>query len=385
MHTCLSGLFKLSGEGTRQTMMSFYKKYYKTAFDIALMIFTVYLFMLLFSYFYKIGAPIFWALLIFAAIEPLARSLNRKGVKKSLATAISLLLFIIIILGILVGLSAILITQLDNIKGLIPTFSTNFQDQVYQNINDLKQRWDNLPPDLADQLIQYASTIAKYISSFTTIVLAWLMSKFTSFTSFLANFFIGTILAYFLSVEIETWKRMAREHTPGTFKVAFNFLRENVLRGIVTYIKSTLKLVSITGVLVFIGLLLFNVGNAFSVALLCAFFDVLPLLGVSTFFLPWIAYLLIVGETVLAVKISILTAIVLLVRQILEPKITGDSLGVSAFTMLAFMIISLSLFGVAGLILSPVLIITIKALNEQGYLKRWIRKPEDEYQPEYID
>lgn len=366
-------------------MMSFYKKYYKTAFDIALMIFTVYLFMLLFSYLYKLGAPIFWALLIFAAIEPLARSLNRKGVKKSLATAISLLLFIIIILAILVGLSAILITQLDNIKGLIPTFSTTFQDQVYQDINDLKQRWDNLPPDLADQIVQYVSTMAKYISSFTTIVLGWLMSKFTSFTSFLANFFIGTILAYFLSVEIETWKRMAREHTPGTFKVAFNFLRENVLRGIVTYIKSTLKLVSITGVLVFIGLLLFNVGNAFSVALLCAFFDVLPLLGVSTFFLPWIAYLLIVGETVLAIKISILTAIVLLVRQILEPKITGDSLGVSAFTMLAFMIISLSLFGVAGLILSPVLIITIKALNEQGYLKRWIRKPEDEYQPEYID
>jgi predicted PurR-regulated permease PerM len=53
--------------------------------------------------------------------------------------------------------------------------------------------------------------------------------------------------------------------------------------------------------------------------------------------------------------------------------------------MLAFMIISLSLFGVAGLILSPVLIITIKALNEQGYLKRWIRKPEDDYKPEYID
>lgn len=366
-------------------MLSFYKKYYKTAFDIALMIFTIYLFMLLFSYLYRIAAPVFLALLIFAAIEPLARSLNRRGIKKSIATAISMLLFIIIILAILAGISAILITQVDNIKGLIPTFSSTFQDQVYQNINDLKHKWDNLPPDLADQIIKYATTIAKYASDFTTFFLSWLMGKFTSVTSFLAKFFVGTILAYFLSVEIETWKRIAREHTPGTFKVAFNFLRENVLRGIVTYIKSTLKLVSISGVLVFIGLLLFNVGNAFSVALLCAFFDVLPLLGISTFFLPWIAYLLIVGNTALAIKISILTAIVLLVRQIMEPKITGDSLGVSAFTMLAFMIISLSLFGVAGLILSPVLIITIKALNEQGYLKRWIRKPEDDYQPEYID
>jgi sporulation integral membrane protein YtvI len=366
-------------------MMSFYKKYYKTVFDIALMLFTVYLFMLLFSYLYRIATPIFLALLIYAAIEPLAKFLNRKGIKKSLATAISMMLFIIIILAVLVGLGAIFATQLDNIKGLIPTYSTNFQDQVVENTNYLKQKWDNLPPELADRIIEYSSKVAKYASDFTTWFLTWLMGWLTSFTKFLTNFFIGIILAYFLSVEIDTWKRMATEHTPGTFKTAFRFLKENVLIGIVTYIKSTLKLVSITGVLVFVGLLLFGVSNAFSVALLCAFFDVLPLLGVSTFFLPWIAYLFIVGKTMLAVKISILTVIVLLVRQILEPKITGDSLGVSAFTMLSFMIISLSLFGVAGLILSPVLIITIKALNEQGYLKRWIRKPEDDFTPEYID
>lgn len=366
-------------------MISFYKKYYKTVFDIALMLVTVYLFMLLFSYLYRIATPIFLALIIYAAIEPLARFLNRKGMKKSVATAFSMLLFILIILAIIVGLGAILATQVDNIRGLIPTYSDTFQHQVVENTNYLKQKWDNLPPELADRIVQYSSKAAEYASDLTTWFLGKLMTWFTSFTAFVANFFIGIILAYFLSVEIETWKRLAKDHTPGTFKTAFQFLKDNVLIGIVTYIKSTLKLVSITGVLVFVGLLLFGVSNAFTVALLCAFFDVLPLLGVSTFFLPWIAYLFIVGQTALAIKISILTGIVLLVRQILEPKITGDSLGVSAFTMLSFMIISLSLFGVAGLILSPILIITIKALNEQGYLKRWIRKPEDDYHPEYID
>jgi predicted PurR-regulated permease PerM len=101
-------------------------------------------------------------------------------------------------------------------------------------------------------------------------------------------------------------------------------------------------------------------------------------------FIPWIIYLFVVGSTKLAICLSVLLGIVILVRQIMEPKITGDSLGVSAFTMLAFMIISLSLFGVAGLILSPVLIILIKALYEQGYLQRWIRRPEEEYEPERL-
>ena len=96
-------------------------------------------------------------------------------------------------------------------------------------------------------------------------------------------------------------------------------------------------------------------------------------------FIPWIVYLLIVGQTSLALWLTGVLVVILLVRQILEPKLVGDSLGVSAFTMLSFMIISLSLFGVAGLILSPILIILIKSLNDQGYLKRWIREPLEEY------
>jgi predicted PurR-regulated permease PerM len=84
-----------------------------------------------------------------------------------------------------------------------------------------------------------------------------------------------------------------------------------------------------------------------------------------------------VGQSTLAIELSILLALVIIVRQILEPKITGDTLGVSAFTMLSAMIISLSLFGISGMILSPILIILLKALHDQGHLKRWIRLPED--------
>ena len=70
-------------------MMSFYQKYYKTVFDLALIVLTVYLFMFLFSYLYKIATPIFLAFMIFAMIEPLANWLNRRGMKKSLASAIT--------------------------------------------------------------------------------------------------------------------------------------------------------------------------------------------------------------------------------------------------------------------------------------------------------
>lgn len=360
-------------------MISFYQKYWRTAFDIALIILTVYLFMLLFSYLYRIATPIFLAFVIYLVIEPLARFLHRKGLRKTIATSISTLLFILVILGALAGAGVIFTNQIINFMNKIDEYKVVFQDQIVERVTDLEVRFKALPPGVVDKSKEYASALTDKASQLVTGFLKGLVNSLTSVTAFVVNFIVGIILAYFLSIEIESWKKLAKNHTPKTFKTAFIFLKENVLKGIALYLKAQMKLISLTFIVIFISLLILGVNNAFSISLLAAFFDVLPLLGVSTLFIPWIIYLFIVGNTTLAIWLSAILLIVILVRQIMEPKITGDSLGVSAFTMLSFMIISLSLFGVSGLILSPILIITLKALMEQGYLQRWIRKPEEEY------
>lgn len=362
-------------------MLSFYKKYYKTVFDIALIIVTIYLFMWLFSFLYKLVAPIFWSLVIFAIIEPLARFLYRRGIKKSIASAMSILLFLLIVLGIISGLGIIVITQTLSLMEKLPFYSSIVQTYFLDNIAAIQARYDftALPPEVLTQAKNYAANLGSHLTQYVQAVLNTSVTMLTTFSSLVVNFVVGVILAYFLSVEIELWKRVANDKTPRTFKTAFAFLRNNVIKGIVSYIKAQAKLISITFAIVLISLLVLNVANSLTLAIISAIFDVLPLLGVSSLFIPWIIYCFVVGNTSLGIWLSVVLLIVTLFRQILEPKITGDSLGVSAFTMLSFMILSLSLFGVAGLIMSPILIITVKALYEQGYLSKWIRKPEEEY------
>ncbi len=360
-------------------MLSFYKKYWKTAFDIGMIIVTIYLIMWLFSSLYKIAAPIFLSLVVFMIIEPLAKFLHRRRIKKSIATGISMLLFILVVLGVMTFAGVIFIKQVNDLASKIPQYTTQLQTEIALQIDFIQQKFNALPPGLAEKINTYGSSIATQATNLAETALYGLLGFLTSFSNFVVKFSIAVILAYFLSVEIETWKKLAHEKTPRTFKHAFFFLKENVIKGIVGYIKAQLKLISITFALVFIGLLVIGVSNSFALSLLSGFFDILPLLGVSTLFIPWIIYLFIVGSTHLAVSLTVLLSIVLITRQIMEPKITGDTLGVSAFTMFSFMIISLSIFGVAGLILSPILIILIKALYEQGYLKRWVRLPEEEY------
>lgn len=361
-------------------MLTFYKKYWKTAFDIGLLVATILLIMWIFSFLYDIAAPIFWSFLIFALIEPLAKFLNRKGMKKSIASAISIVLFIVILLGLLVGAGIIFITQISNLINYLNGIDS---EVIMREVQAQYEYWSerfaalDIPEDALDKASEWIGTVLERAADLSVTILNMLYSWLTSFSNFIVNFVIGVVLAYFLSVEIDSWKRIAREKTPKTFKAAFFFLRDNVLKGLVTYMKSQFKLISVTFVMIFVGLMVLGLDNAFSIAVISAILDLLPLLGVTMIFIPWSLFLFAAGDHVTALCLLVLLVIVLIVRQILEPKITGDSLGVSAFTMLSFMIISLSLFGVAGLVLSPVLVILVKSLHDQGYLQQWIRRPED--------
>ncbi|MBN3525742.1 AI-2E family transporter [Paenibacillus apiarius] len=366
-------------------MISFYQKYWRTAFDIALLALTVYLVMYTFSFLYSIAAPIFLAFIVFMLIEPFAAFLNRCGVKKAIASAISVLLFILIILGALFGLGFIFLKQAAELQERLPQYVGAIQREFVNITTFLTHKYETLPPEVTSRLNEYVGIITKSGSKMIADFLGWLINNISSFSAFTLNFGIAIILAYFLSIEIDTWRRIARDKTPRTFQNAYHFLKENVLRGIGVYLKAQLKLISVTFSIIFVSLLLLGVKNAFFIGLLSALFDLLPLLGIPFIFIPWIIYLFIIGNSTLAIWLTVVLGLTLLVRQILDPKITGNTLGVSGFTMLAFMILSLSMFGVIGVVLSPILLILVKALYDQGYLKQWIRMPKEEFPSNPLD
>ncbi|MHA6485072.1 sporulation integral membrane protein YtvI [Paenibacillus sp. strain BS8-2] len=362
-------------------MLPFYKKYWRTAFDIALIALTVFIVMFAFSYFYRIASPIIFAFVIYLMIEPLARRLNKWGMPKSIASGISIMLFSLLILAAFSGAAYLITKQGTQLIEDFPRYQELLTKQIGNLSEELEGQLDRLPTDfnLAETTQDLTQGITDMLQRFGTGLLVGLVGYVSSFSSFIFNFIIGIILAYFLSIEIKAWKQTATDKTPRTFKRAFTFLRDNVFKGIASYLKAQAKMISITFIVILIALIALGVKNAFVIAIVAAIFDVLPLLGVSTLFIPWIVYLFIVGQTTLAIWLTVLLLVVILTRQILEPKITGDSLGVSAFTMLAFMIISLSLFGIAGVILSPILVILVKSLYDQGYFHRWIHTPVDEF------
>lgn len=335
--------------------------------------------MYLFSAIFNVAKPVFVALLIYLLIEPFAKFLNQKlRFKKVAATTVSMILLVLILFFIVVVLAILIISQIKTFALNLPKYLDFLQREFTILVEKYSEVLNNISPNLVTNIKEYLVSISGNIAGFVESLFFSIVNSFTSISGWVVTIVLGIILAFFLSLDIEMWERIARKHTPKTFKDAYAFLKENVIKGITLYLKAQLKLMSITFVLVLIGLLIIRVDGALTIAFFSGLLDLLPILGVSTIFIPWIAYLLIVGEFTKALYLGIILLVVIVIRQILEPRITGESLGVSAFLMLSFMLVSLAVFGVAGLILSPILLILLKSLIEQGHMKRWIRMPEGE-------
>ncbi|WP_179033179.1 AI-2E family transporter [Paenibacillus kribbensis] len=361
-------------------MLPLYKKYWRTVFDIGLIVLTVYLIMFVSSKLYQLAAPVFLSFVVFWCIEPAARYFHRKGMKKPFASALSVLLFIILLLAIFFGLGLILVTQFTKVAQNLPHYTQIIQTEFTRFLHLSQDKIAALPSGVTERVNEYFATATTIATKWAQLGLSFFIQFLSSFTVFMGNFAVAIILAFFLSMEINLWKGIARSKTPKTLKTAYLFLKNHVLKAISAFLKAQALLVGITFILVFIGLLILQVDNALSLALVAALFDILPLLGVPVIFIPWAVYLFITGNTGLAIGLLIVMAVAVIVRQLAEPKITGNSIGVSsAYLMLSFAIISLSIFGLAGLILSPILIILLKELWQQGYLQQWIRFPTEEF------
>lgn len=127
----------------------------------------------------------------------------------------------------------------------------------------------------------------------------------------------------------------------------------------------------------FLGLSLLNLigvmnnGYAFVISIAIAIFDILPIAGSGGILIPWAIISLITGNIGQAIGLVALYLIILFIRQYIEPKIVGDSLGVNPLITLAGLYFGLKLFGFMGMFIVPILVMSLKAFNDTGRVHLW--------------
>ena len=120
-----------------------------------------------------------------------------------------------------------------------------------------------------------------------------------------------------------------------------------------------------------IAFLIFDIQPSIPLALMISLVDILPILGIGTIMIPWGIICLLTGDITLASIIFSIYAVITVIRQIVEPKIVGKNIGLPPIITLPAMFIGMSLFGIKGLFISPMIVTIVYDLNKNGLIKLW--------------
>lgn len=315
-------------------------------------------------------------------MNPLVNFLEYKTkMPRTLAVIIVLLLIIGVVAGLLTLLIAEIISgsnylakvvpkQFETLVTYVEEYVTNqiipFYNQILIFFNDLDVgQQDTIIKNIQDVGTAIASKVSAWIEAFLRAI-----PDFLGVLPNIATVLIFSMLAtFFISKDWYRLKASCSKILPKKFQTSGRTVYDDLKKALVGFIKAQATLISITAVIVLLGLLFFRVDYAVTIALIIGIVDVLPYLGTGAIFVPWIAYLIFTNELGLAIKLAILYIIVLIVRQVMEPRVLSSSIGLDPLATLVALFIGYQLFGFLGLIIGPVSLVIFNTLNHANVFK----------------
>jgi sporulation integral membrane protein YtvI len=330
-------------------------------------------------YISKVTYPFIIGLAIAFFINPLV---NFFVTKCRMPRALSVLVALIILFSVAAGLIILLIAEIvsgaeylakvvpNHLETVINYLENMFAAQIIPLYNQLTSLFNNLDSGQQDTIMENIQNVG---TKFGTTVGAFIQNFFGNIPNILSWFpnaatvLIFSLLAtFFISKDWYKLSGLGGRLLPGRAKTSGKTVFEDLRKALFGFIKAQLTLISITTVIILIGLLVLRVDYAITIALICGVVDIIPYLGTGAVFVPWIIYESIAGDASTAIGLGVLYVVVLVQRQVMEPKILSSNIGLDPLATLISLFVGFKLLGFLGLIAGPVLLVIISTLHRAG-------------------
>ena len=230
------------------------------------------------------------------------------------------------------------------------------QMEMFDMSNDIR----NMGSDLIARTTRWLRPFAGNVATGTISVVKGLPEAII----FIIMLMLST---YFFTSGREKSRDWYNKHLSENFKTKMHLVKTECFGALLGTLKAQLILTFITAVLLFIGFMILRIENALLLSVLIAIVDLLPILGVGTVLIPWSLINLLAGGGIFtSIGMIALYLICLSVRNIIQPKILGESIGISALASLVFIWVGFKLYGFIGMLIMPVIATILYKLYDIG-------------------
>ncbi|MDR3552090.1 MAG: sporulation integral membrane protein YtvI [Clostridia bacterium] len=319
--------------------------------------------------------PFIIGYLIAAIVQPVAWLMHRKlHVGREFAGVFCVVVFVLLFVLLLTFGMSWLLHELASVAGMLPLLLQKFDASLSGITGRLNGMINELPIEISQQVnsavVNMANELTR-LSSLTTGAAAFAWSTVLKVPTVLISLLVTVVSACFISSDYPKIRGFFMRQLPEKYQSWAMDLKEFFFITIARLIRAYLTLMAITFTELCIGLGLMRVSHVVMIAALIAIVDILPILGTGTVLVPWAIIELVVGRQIFGLMLLLLYAIILVVRNILEPKIVGYHIGLYPLVTLIAMYVGLQAFGAVGLFTFPITVIVIKHMHDTGRLRLW--------------
>ena len=319
--------------------------------------------------FYFMPFVIGWILSVIAG--PLVTFLEKKlKIMKRLGSAIT----IILVLALCIGLIYLIISQIwEEISVLIRNFPSMYHDlerglsQIGAQGNTLFERFPeqilNSWATLMNKLDDTASSLIGRIGE-PTIEVAGNVAK--RIPSVLIGTIVAFVSAYFFIADKENLGEWVKKVVPKSITSRLLLVGENLKYAMGGYFKAQFKIMGVVFAILLVGFTLMQIRFSILLAIAIAFLDFLPFFGTGTALIPWAIYKFLVGDYKMVAALVILYGVTQLVRQLIQPKLVGDSMGLNPLYTLFLLYLGYRVGSVLGMIFAVPIGLILLNLYQAG-------------------
>ena len=175
----------------------------------------------------------------------------------------------------------------------------------------------------------------------------------------------GVISAFLISAKLPKIQSFLRKRIPRPRLEALLESGRRMKQVLGRWLLAQTKLMGVTFLILFLGFVLLRLPNALIWALGICLVDAFPILGTGTILLPWSLLQFLQQDNARAIGLLGIYATVTLTRSILEPKFVGRHLGLDPLVTLILLYAGYTLWGIAGMLFTPLLAVTVLQLTPE--------------------
>lgn len=346
------------------------RTYLKVIMNLGIAVVILLLFLLLLPRILVFFMPFFIGWIIALIANPLVHFFEEKlKIRRKAGTAFVIIAVIalVVLAGYLIG-SKVAQEAVGLMNGLPEMWNSAEEDfrTIGKNLDVLYSRF---PEDVRNTIADIGEQMEGFVGELVGQAGTPTIEAVGNFAKNLPTIIIGIIMcllsAYFFVAEREYMSVKVKGHMPESLIYRWDMMARSFKRAVGGYFKAQLKIEIWMYVLLVIGFTVLKVNYALLIALGIAVLDFLPVFGTGTVLLPWAVIKILSSDYKMAVGLLIIWCGGQLARQIIQPKIVGDSIGVPPIPTLFLLFIGYKTAGVFGMIIAvPIGIIVVNMYQE---------------------